>query len=181
MSPLLSAEENTRLFGPATATHGHNYRRRLTFRVGTTRSRTPLVRYDEIDTCIRALRAELDHQYLNEEIVGLKERPITTESLAEYIFERVNSMMPVHRVRLHERADFFAEAWAGNTIFLGLQVPFYAAHRLHTAMLSDAENRRLYGKCNNPSGHGHRLPDRDNDRRRIRWTQWNALRFRCVE
>src|SRR5262249_13944118 len=42
-----------------------------------------------------------------------------------------------------------------NTIFLGLQVPFYAAHRLHTATLSDAENMRLYGKCNNPSGHGH--------------------------
>ena len=83
----------------------------------------PLVRYDEIDTCILALRAELDHRYLNEEVIGLKERPITTESLAEYIFERVNSMMPVHRVRLHERADFFAEAWGGNTIFLGLQAP----------------------------------------------------------
>jgi len=155
MSPLLTADENARLFGPATAPHGHNYRCRLTFRVEQLDPRTPLVRYDEIDTCIRALRAELDHHYLNEEVIGLKERPITSESLAEYIFERVNSMMPVHRVRLHERSDFFAEAWAGNTIFLGLQVPFYAAHRLHTAMLSDAENLRLYGKCNNLSGHGH--------------------------
>jgi 6-pyruvoyltetrahydropterin/6-carboxytetrahydropterin synthase len=26
---------------------------------------------------------------------------------------------------------------------------------LHTATLSDAENMRLYGKCNNPTGHGH--------------------------
>jgi len=156
MSPLLSAEENVRLFGPATAPHGHNYRCRLTFRVEQLDPRTPLVRYDEIDTCIRALRTELDHHYLNEEVIGLKERPITTESLAEYIFERVNSMMPLYRVRLHERADFFAEAWAGNTIFLGLQMPFYAAHRLHTATLSDAENVRLYGKCNNPAGHGHR-------------------------
>src|SRR5437016_14439786 len=50
----------------------------------------------------------------------------------------------------------FAEAWEDNTIFLGLQVPFPAAHRLHTAMLSDVENMRLYGKCNNPTGHGHR-------------------------
>jgi len=38
---------------------------------------------------------------------------------------------------------------------LGLQVPFYAAHRLHAATLSDAENMRLYGKCTNPTGHGH--------------------------
>lgn len=30
-----------------------------------------------------------------------------------------------------------------------------ASHRLHSAALSAEENRRLYGKCNNPSGHGH--------------------------
>jgi 6-pyruvoyltetrahydropterin/6-carboxytetrahydropterin synthase len=155
ISPLLSAEENARLFGRATAPHGHNYRCRLTFRIEQLDPTGPLVRYDEIDTCIRALRAELDHHYLNEEVIGLKERPITTEGLAEYIYERVNSMLPLHRVRLHERADFFAEAWQDNAIFLGLQVPFQAAHRLHTHMFSDAENVRLYGKCNNPRGHGH--------------------------
>jgi 6-pyruvoyltetrahydropterin/6-carboxytetrahydropterin synthase len=32
---------------------------------------------------------------------------------------------------------------------------FAAAHRLHSEKLSDAENARLYGKCNNPLGHGH--------------------------
>lgn len=32
---------------------------------------------------------------------------------------------------------------------------FAAAHRLHVTTLSDAENRALFGKCNNPSGHGH--------------------------
>ena len=32
---------------------------------------------------------------------------------------------------------------------------FSAAHRLHVAELSDEENRRVFGKCNNPSGHGH--------------------------
>ena len=32
---------------------------------------------------------------------------------------------------------------------------FCASHRLHAAGLSDAENRALYGKCNNPHGHGH--------------------------
>src|SRR5207247_10833129 len=52
--------------------------------------------------------------------------------------------------------EFFAETWEDNTIFLGLRVPFYAAHRLHTAALSDVENTRLYGKCNNQTGHGHR-------------------------
>jgi 6-pyruvoyltetrahydropterin/6-carboxytetrahydropterin synthase len=32
---------------------------------------------------------------------------------------------------------------------------FSASHRLHSDELSEAENTRLYGKCNNPFGHGH--------------------------
>jgi len=32
---------------------------------------------------------------------------------------------------------------------------FAASHRLHAPQLSDAENRKLYGKCNHPYGHGH--------------------------
>ena len=32
---------------------------------------------------------------------------------------------------------------------------FAASHRLHSPRLSEAENWRVYGKCNNPHGHGH--------------------------
>ncbi len=32
---------------------------------------------------------------------------------------------------------------------------FSASHRLHVARLSDEDNRRYFGKCNNPHGHGH--------------------------
>ena len=32
---------------------------------------------------------------------------------------------------------------------------FSASHRLHSDEMSDEENRRTYGKCNNPHGHGH--------------------------
>jgi len=32
---------------------------------------------------------------------------------------------------------------------------FCASHRLHSAQLGEEENRRVYGKCNNPFGHGH--------------------------
>jgi 6-pyruvoyltetrahydropterin/6-carboxytetrahydropterin synthase len=30
-----------------------------------------------------------------------------------------------------------------------------ASHRLHSRHLNDAENKIIYGKCNNPYGHGH--------------------------
>lgn len=32
---------------------------------------------------------------------------------------------------------------------------FSASHRLHSPELSEVENARVYGKCNNPFGHGH--------------------------
>lgn len=32
---------------------------------------------------------------------------------------------------------------------------FAASHRLHSDRLSEEENWRIYGKCNNPYGHGH--------------------------
>jgi 6-pyruvoyltetrahydropterin/6-carboxytetrahydropterin synthase len=43
----------------------------------------------------------------------------------------------------------------GLTIALGRRYCFAASHRLHSEALSDDENWRMYGKCNNPYGHGH--------------------------
>ena len=41
------------------------------------------------------------------------------------------------------------------TIALGRRYRFAASHRLHNSRLSEQENWRVYGKCNNPYGHGH--------------------------
>ena len=38
---------------------------------------------------------------------------------------------------------------------LGRRYCFSASHRLHTAHLTEEENNRIFGKCNNPYGHGH--------------------------
>jgi 6-pyruvoyltetrahydropterin/6-carboxytetrahydropterin synthase len=43
----------------------------------------------------------------------------------------------------------------GLKIELGRRYRFSASHRLHSSKMSEAENRRVYGKCNNPHGHGH--------------------------
>jgi 6-pyruvoyltetrahydropterin/6-carboxytetrahydropterin synthase len=32
---------------------------------------------------------------------------------------------------------------------------FSASHRLHSEVMSEEENKTIYGKCNNPYGHGH--------------------------
>jgi 6-pyruvoyltetrahydropterin/6-carboxytetrahydropterin synthase len=40
-------------------------------------------------------------------------------------------------------------------IELGRRYRFSASHRLHSEHLSEEENYRIFGKCNNPYGHGH--------------------------
>lgn len=41
------------------------------------------------------------------------------------------------------------------TMTLTRRFHFPASHRLHSPHLSNSENTRIYGKCNNPFGHGH--------------------------
>jgi 6-pyruvoyltetrahydropterin/6-carboxytetrahydropterin synthase len=155
MSPHLSQRENEEVFGTASSPHGHghDYRVRLTLRSAGTREL--LVQHREMAACIDSLRAEFDHRNLNVEVAGLRSLPITTEVIAKYIFDRASQTVPLHRVRLHERDDFFAEYSSSGQHLLAMQEPFSAAHRLHARSRSDEENFTTFGKCNNPRGHGH--------------------------
>ena len=40
-------------------------------------------------------------------------------------------------------------------VLLTRKIEFSASHRYHNPNLSAEENRRIFGKCNNPYGHGH--------------------------
>lgn len=40
-------------------------------------------------------------------------------------------------------------------VYICKKIKFNAAHRLHSPKLSDEENKKIYGKCNNFYGHGH--------------------------
>lgn len=40
-------------------------------------------------------------------------------------------------------------------VYLTRRYRFSASHRLHSEALSAEANARIYGKCNNPYGHGH--------------------------
>lgn len=44
---------------------------------------------------------------------------------------------------------------APDRVLIRQKFDFAAAHRLHVAGLSDDQNRTIFGKCNNPNGHGH--------------------------
>jgi 6-pyruvoyltetrahydropterin/6-carboxytetrahydropterin synthase len=78
--------------------HGHSFYAEVTLR-GTPDAKLGWVRnFEEVNSVLSAIRAELDHHLLNE-IDGLK-MP-TLENLARYIFTRAKEKMPeVCRVKL---------------------------------------------------------------------------------
>lgn len=80
------------------------------------------------------------------------------ELMAE-LFELARSRLPVPlaAVRWRLTPTYSVEMIAGEHEFVVLRqrFDFAAAHRLHVPGLTDEENRRLFGRCNNPSGHGH--------------------------
>lgn len=156
-SPHLSDQENTRLFGVASSPmgHGHNYRLRVTVDGRIEPDKGLLVGYADRVAALNELRSMLDHKNLNEEVPALKGWPITTESLARFCFEQLSDKIPASQVRLHETSWFFSEYNRDKATTLGVESAFHAAHRLNNPKFSEQENRDLYGKCNNPSGHGH--------------------------
>lgn len=67
----------------------------------------------------------------------------------------LNGRLTRVRWRLSPTYSVEAEADRMNLVILRQRFEFAAAHRLHAPALSDEENKRVYGKCNHPSGHGH--------------------------
>jgi 6-pyruvoyltetrahydropterin/6-carboxytetrahydropterin synthase len=61
------------------------------------------------------------------------------------------NLSPYYSVEMTTREATAASA----TALLRQKFDFSASHRLHNPALSDEENRRAFGKCNHPSGHGH--------------------------
>jgi 6-pyruvoyltetrahydropterin/6-carboxytetrahydropterin synthase len=63
------------------------------------------------------------------------------------VVEASLNLTPMHSLAI--------ESHAMDHILIRQQFEFSAAHRLHVPQYSDERNREIFGKCNNPSGHGH--------------------------
>ena len=82
----------------------------------------------------------------------------TPEALARGIWVMLGGRLagrPVHRVRLAGRPSPTVDCFEGDEMDVTRVYEFSASHRLHSAALSEEENVRVFGKCNNPRGHGH--------------------------
>ncbi len=134
--------------------HGHNYSAELGI-TGPLRSDSgQIIPAASLDAVITSLMRRYDHGYLNHRL----DAEPTALNLARAIWDEAGSRItaPARQVsvEIREEAGENARVTLEGAVQL-IYGEFAAAHRTHAPRLSDAENLRLYGKCNNPAGHGH--------------------------
>lgn len=164
----LSADENRRLFGRCARPHGHGHDYVLQVTVGG--AVDPLTgMVVNITDLKRVIEDEvvlpLDGAYITPPHPLVAGRVPCTEALARGIWDRLAPAFEdrglrarLENVSLAECRTLRAECSRGRespVVTLTRTYEFAAAHRLHAAGLSEDSNRELYGKCNNPHGHGH--------------------------
>ncbi|HZS47327.1 MAG TPA: 6-carboxytetrahydropterin synthase [Blastocatellia bacterium] len=161
--PDLSEAENLKLFGKCVSPygHGHNYRCELTLS-GQINDRSGMViNIKDVDDEMAVVIKQLDHKFINAQVDEFKEKIPTTENLVLYLRDHLkaaftdNPNVCIANVKLYEEKYLFAEASVGSKVSLTRGYVFSAAHRLHSNAMSDDENCEVFGKCNNPYGHGH--------------------------
>lgn len=160
-NPDWSASTNSRVYGACAAGsgHGHDYIGEFTF-VGLVNPETGVVvNLSEVKKRLSTIIDPLDHSHLNHDVVALKGRVPTSERLVRFLWQALDSEVGTCRlngIRLHEsRVRNIEYTGDDSMVYVTRRVEFNAAHRLHSIRLSDEENVRIFGKCNNPHGHGH--------------------------
>ena len=118
-NPALSAEENRRVFGKCNNPHGHghNYTLEVTIAGEPDPVTGMVLDLKELKEILeREITQRMDHRFLNYEVAELKGQIPTCENVARVIWKLLESKIPqgrLHRVRLYESADLFADCY-GN-------------------------------------------------------------------
>lgn len=156
-----SLEQNERAFGKCISPygHGHNYTLDVTIS-GQLDERTGMVmNMTELKAIVNEVLEDFDHKHLNEDTSYFKTLIPTTENIVRVLWRLIAPRLPsaaqLGHLRLYEMSDLWADYDGSDETSFARAYVFSAAHRLHAPALSDAENKAVYGKCNNPNGHGH--------------------------
>lgn len=159
--PSWSKELNRQVFGKCNNPngHGHDYKLEVMVRGKLNMESGIVVNTTDIKHIVNTFLAEeLDGKFLDREHSYFTRHLPTTENMVNYIWDSLKDKMEgceLYQLRLHENHYLHAERKINEMTYLTRQYHFSAAHRLHSIHLSDEENVKLFGKCNNPNGHGH--------------------------
>ena len=159
--PEWSPEQNQAAFGKCTSPygHGHNYVLYVSVAGPVDPITGMVMNVVDLKRIVNAVLEEFDHRHLNEDTPYFRERIPTTENLVQVLWALIAPQIPagirLARLRLYETDDLYADYLGPTEATFSRRYEFSAAHRLHAPELSDDENVAIFGKCNNPNGHGH--------------------------
>ena len=175
--PDRSDDENRWLFGAWASKwgHGHNYVVEATVAGRVNDATGMVVNITDVDRALkRYVTGPLSDKHLTYEVPHFRDTPPTLENIARFAADQFARHfdcpearlarltvweMPTLWATLLPASDYFDDAANEKepTPMLGLtrSIDFAASHRLHAPNLSDYENAALFGKCDNPNGHGH--------------------------
>lgn len=112
-----------------------------------------LINIKQIDATVRELAIPLVAQAVHG---GIPARPAR---LIARLYERLQAWRPLVleelKLNLSPYLSVSTRVSEHPMVRLSQKFEFSATHRLHNPNASEAENRRIFGKCNNPHGHGH--------------------------
>ncbi|MEH7381323.1 6-carboxytetrahydropterin synthase [Bacillus sp. JJ1533] len=156
-----SEEENQKVFGLCSNPHGHGHDYTLEVMVKGQLDKESgiVVNITDIDKVVKSfIYSEIDGKFLNKEHPYFTSHLPTTENIVSYIWNSLDGKIDncqLHKIRLKENDFLFAEKEDQEMVRLTRKYHFSTAHRLHSNQLSHEENLEIFGKCNNPYGHGH--------------------------
>ena len=158
----LTPDELRRAFGVAAepSGHGHNYVLEVSVEGPVNPDDGMVLNIKDVDGHLKRILADIDHKLINTAMPEFADAVPTTEKLAQVLWNRLPKQMGSARctaLRLEEHPGFHVELYGADPrmVYLTRSIEFAASHRLHSEKLSSEENIKIYGKCNNPHGHGH--------------------------
>ncbi|GAB4467400.1 MAG: 6-carboxytetrahydropterin synthase [Armatimonadaceae bacterium] len=159
-------DENRALFGKWASRwgHGHNYVVEATVAGEIDPRHGMVVNITDVDRVLKEhVTGPLADKHLTYEVPHFADTPPTLENIAAYVADRfsthfTSSEAALTRVTVWESPTLWVTREIEGEqpmVLLTRSFDFAAAHRLHAPGLSDEENLAIFGKCNNPNGHGH--------------------------
>lgn len=81
--------------------------------------------------------------------------PALHEALSRSVVEIRWWLSPFYALSMGTDLSAASSLASPRAVIIRQRFEIAAAHRLHVDSYSDQENRKIFGRCNNPSGHGH--------------------------
>ncbi|ARU41449.1 hypothetical protein CCB80_10020 [Armatimonadetes bacterium Uphvl-Ar1] len=157
-----SEPENRSLFGwwASPFNHGHNYVLWVSARGPVDESNGMVVNIKWIDDVLKErVIARFDQKSINDEVEGFADQSPSLENLLLHFRDELTGLpggVETTHLKLEETPLLYGEWTKENDMVTITRVyEFAASHRLDVPELGQDENVRLFGKCNNPNGHGH--------------------------